>query len=63
MPPYIRRKCPHCQHLNTFDLAQLQMEIYKGPEDKERRYPVTCKECLKSFNAIVKEGQDDAPTH
>ena len=63
MPAVLTRRCPHCGHLNSYDLAELRRQeriVYRGEEQEE--FQVSCANPIcaqKRFVIIVRE-RDEA---
>ncbi|GAB4502484.1 MAG: hypothetical protein Fur0035_20360 [Anaerolineales bacterium] len=63
MPPFVNTPCPHCQHANRYDLAELLREdgiveksLYRqvSPPAGEQEFAVTCAACGKRFKFSAK---------
>ncbi|NCP87965.1 MAG: hypothetical protein CO094_01485 [Anaerolineae bacterium CG_4_9_14_3_um_filter_57_17] len=61
MPPFVNPKCPHCQHANRYDLAELRQKdgfaeksLDRLVKPVEEEFVETCAACGKKFKFTPK---------
>lgn len=55
MSSLIARRCPHCGHLNTLDLADLKRRNRIIYRDEDQEIQVTCADCKQDFVIIIRD--------